>query len=99
MPRTNARFPLDRNVIVRSKKVLAYCTKVCKNLRQKSRYWTVNLNPFRQDFFFSIVIDLFTITQNLLESHDFTIPLQSNGNQALVLTVSNYEIEIIGRHA
>ena len=36
-------------------------------------------------FLFSIVIYLSTISQNLLESHDFTIPLRSNGNQALAL--------------
>ena len=31
----------------------------------------------------SNVINLSTINQNLLESHDFTIVLRSNGNQAL----------------
>ena len=34
-------------------------------------------------FLFSTVINLSTIGQNLLESHDFTIPLQSKANQAL----------------
>ena len=44
----------------------------------------VNLNLFGKIFIlFSIVIYLSTVDQNLLESHDFTIPLRSNGNQAL----------------
>ena len=36
-------------------------------------------------FSFSVVINLSTLSWNQLESHDFKIPLQSIGNQALRL--------------
>ena len=38
--------------------------------------------PISVRFLFSIVINLSTITQNLTESHNFTIPLRSGRNQA-----------------
>ena len=36
----------------------------------------------REDFCFQL---LSTISENLIESHDSTIPLRSNGNQALAM--------------
>ena len=65
-------FPLDRNVFVKScdpsKFLLAVqrfariYDKICKS------------EPISVTFILSIVTDLFTLTQNLLESHDFTTP-------------------------
>ena len=52
---------------------------------------------------FSIVINLSTISQNLLESRDFTILLRSNGNQALKTARNsrdgNYSVEFCQMHA
>ena len=57
------------------------------NIQRFTRIYDENLlgrksEPISVRFLFSIVIDLYTKSQNLLELHDFTILLRSNGNQA-----------------
>ena len=62
-------------------------SKFLLTVQRFSRIYDENLlgrksEPILVRFLFSIVIDLSTISQNLRESHDFTILLRSTGNQA-----------------
>ena len=66
---------------MRSKQVLAYNTKVIKNYDRN--LLAVKSEPITVIFWFSIVVNVCTISQKLLESHDVTIPSRSNGNQSL----------------
>ena len=63
------------------KQILTHCTKVFLEIITKIS-WAVNLNRIRGDSF-SVAAKLSTISQNLIESYDSTIPLRSNGSQAL----------------
>ena len=55
--------------------------------------------PISVRFLFSIVNNFSTISQNLHESHDFTIPLRSNGNQALLLGRVKHPYEAEGKNS
>ena len=77
----NAMFSLsDRNGIVKSydpRKFLLTAQKFAK-IYDKNLL-SCNSEPISVRFLLSVVINLSTISQNLTESHDFTILLRSNG--------------------
>ena len=82
----------QRNVIVKS------CdpSKFLFTKRQFVRYYDKNLSGCKSEpssviFLFSNMINLSTTSQNRLESHDFTIPLRSDRNQALGLLLCNWD--------
>ena len=81
-------FLLDRNGIVKS------CdpSKFWLTERRFVRIYDNDLSGYKSEatlerFSFFILINLFTVSWNQLESHDFTIPLRSNGNQDEVLNI------------
>ena len=81
--RLNAWFPLDRNGIVKS----CIPSKFYLTVQRFARIYDKNIlgcksEPISVRFLLLIVMNLSTISQNLLESHYFTILLRSNGNQA-----------------
>ena len=66
---------------MRSKQVLAYTAQRFARMFDKNPLGCKS-EPISVRFLFSIVVNLSTISQDMLESYDFTIPLRSNGNQA-----------------
>ena len=92
---TYAWFPLDRNGIVKS----CDSNKFKLTARRFVRIYDRNLRgcksePISVRFLFSILINVFTINQNQFESHDFTIPLRSNGNQTLQYILQGIMINV-----
>ena len=66
---------------MRSKQVLAHCANV---VRINDKYLLgCKFEAISVRFSFSTVINLSTICWCQFESHDFTIPVRFNGNQAL----------------
>ena len=68
-------MPWALNGIIYSTELLSYMIIYTNYLGYKS-------DPISVRFMLSIVINISTISQNLFVSHDFTILLPSNGNQA-----------------